>query len=104
MLEPNFSESQFQQIVNTEIVMQLFAQKKIRFHPIVLSLREEFLHGWDSGFYFPWLPIPPHTDENGCNFFIQYKLSKQIEGNKGREYNIWHAPYLRFHIPYSTKT
>lgn len=102
MLRPNFSESQLQQLINTEIVMFLYANRGSTYLPIIVSLLEEFFLGWDTGFYFPWLGPPPHPDHRGCNFFIQYKLSELIEGPRGREYSLWHCPYLRFHISYYT--
>ncbi len=103
MIRPNFSESQLQQLVNTEIVMLLYSIRGRRYLPIVVSLREEFFWGWDTGFYFPWLGPLPHPDHRGCNFSIQYKLSELVEGHRGREYALWNRPYLRFHISYNTK-
>ena len=105
MIKPNFSESQLQQLVNTEITM--FCYSRFRpmecwwFHPIIIDLIEEDELGWDSAFYFPWLLIRP--DNSGVNFFIQYKLSKLIEGRRGREWKHWNSSYLRFQIPYTIK-
>lgn len=105
MIKPNFSESQLQQLVNTEITMfcysRLYPLKRWWFHPIIVDLIEEGEVGWDSAFYFPWLSIRP--DNSGANFFIQYKLSKLIEGKRGKEWKYWNASYLRFQIPYMIK-
>jgi hypothetical protein len=73
------------------------------YNPIVINLIEEHNLGWDTAFYFPWLLMPPHPNHRGCNFFIQYKLSKLIEGPSGGEYSLWKCPYLRFQIPYFTR-
>lgn len=102
MIKPNFSESQLQQLINIEITMRLFSDKKYIYNPTVISLMEEFHLGWDTAFYFPWLLIPPNPKHRGCNFFIQYKLSKLMERCKG-DYKHWRSSYLRFQIPYSTR-
>ena len=100
---PNFSESQLQQFVNTEITMQLYLHKKILINPTIVSLVKEYKLWWDTAFNFPWLLVPKNPDHKGCNFFIQYKLSELIEGHRGKEWSYWNMPYLRFQIPYSTK-
>lgn len=102
MIEPNFSESQLQQLINTEITMRLFSYKNQIYNPIIINLIEEFDLGWDTAFYFPWLLKSPNIKHRGCNFFIQYKLSKLIERCKG-DYKQWGCSYLRFQIPYPTK-
>jgi hypothetical protein len=105
MIKPNFSESQLQQLVNTEITMACYANFRPKrhwwFHPIIFNLIEEGDLGWDTAYYFPWLLNPP--DSSGANFFIQYKLSKLIEGNRAKEWQYWGKEYLRFQIPYTTK-
>ncbi|TRZ87065.1 MAG: hypothetical protein D4R88_09910 [Methanosarcinales archaeon] len=103
MIKPNFSESQLQQLVNTEITMQLYFHKKIFINPTIVNLIQEYKLGWDTAFYFPWLLVPPNPNHKGCNFFIQYKLSRLIEGHRGKEWGYWNSPYFRFQIPYSTK-
>lgn len=109
MIKPNFSESQLQQLVNTEITMRLYSHFptghywRRYFHPVIINLIEENDLGWDTAFFFPWLSVPPHADHRGYNFFIQYKRSKLIEGHRGIEWHYWNKPYLRFQIPYSTK-
>lgn len=102
MIEPNFSESQLQQLVNTEITMQLFASRGKLFNPVIVSLIAEYDLGWDTAYYFPWLLMPKDPKQRGCNFFIQYKLSSKLE-SKGGEYSFWDSPYLRFHIPHLSK-
>jgi len=103
MIKPNFSENQLQQLVNTEITMQLYSHQRRRYYPIIINLLEEFVKGWDTGYYFPWLLLPPHPEHRGCNFFIQYKLSNLIEGHRAKEWIYWKEPYFRFQIPYFTK-
>lgn len=71
--------------------------------PIIVSAIKEFDLGWDSAYFFPWLAAPPHPEHKGCNFFIQYKRSKMIEGPRGGEWRYWNESYLRFQIPYSSK-
>ena len=105
MIEPNFSESQLQQVINTEITMfcfsSFFPNRCWWFNPIIRNLIEEGELGWDTAFYFPWLSISPN--KSGANFFIQYKLSKLIEGRRGNEWENWNNSYLRFQIPYTVK-
>ena len=103
MIEPNFSESQLQQVVNTEITIQSFLHTGKMYNPTVVNLIEEYNLGWDTAFYFPWLLKTPHPKHRGCNFFIQYKLSELVEGSRGNEYSSWGCSYLRFKIPYLTK-
>lgn len=103
MIEPNFSESQLQQVVNTEITIRLFLRTGQMYHPTIVSLIKEYDLGWDTAFYFPWLLQTPHPKHRGCNFFIQYKLSELVEGARGNEYSSWGCPYLRFKIPHLTK-
>jgi len=103
MIETNYSESQLQQLINTEITLRFYSRGIIPIPiPIVIDLVEEFNLGWDTAFYFPWLSFPPHPDpgHRGANFFIQYKLSDEIEGRNGKHYKEWNAPYLRFFIPH----
>ncbi len=105
MIKPNFSELQLQQLVNTEITMACFSRfhpvRRWWFHPIIFDLIAEGEFGWDTAYYFPWLLTPP--DSSGANFFIQYKLSKLIEGNRGKEWKRWNSSYFRFQIPYTIK-
>lgn len=86
-----------------EITGRLQSQRRHFFPPIIISLIEEYDLGWDTAFFFPWLSMPPHPDNRGCNFFIQYKLSELIEGHRAREWSHWNEHYFRFQIPYSTK-
>lgn len=99
---PEFSESQLQQLINTEVTMRIFIHGKIMCNPIVINLIEEHDLGWDTAFYFPWLFMPSNPNHRGCNFFIQYKLST-LWGSRAGEYSDWGRPYLRFQIPYSKK-
>lgn len=101
--KPNFSESQLQQLVNTEITMHLYSKKRKIINPIIVNLIQEYELSWDTAFYFPWLLVPPNPKHRHCNFFIQYKISELIEGHNSKEWNNWRSPYLRFQIPYSIK-
>jgi hypothetical protein len=103
METPNFSESQLQQLVNTEITMNLFSKEGKIYIPNIVNLIQENSLGWDTAFYFLWLTAPPNPIHRGCNFFIQYKLSNLIEGHRAKEWIYWRKPYLRFKIPYPTK-
>jgi len=102
MIEPNFSESQLQQLVNTEITMYLFSSTGKIYNAKIVSLIDEYGLGWDTAYYFPWLLTPKSSNQKGCNFFIQYKLSEKLE-NRGGQYSYWNCPYLRFHIPHHSK-
>ncbi|TAF08765.1 MAG: hypothetical protein EAZ75_09775 [Flavobacteriia bacterium] len=99
-METNYSESQLQQLVNTEITLRIFQGRGIVPVPIMIDLIEEFGLGWDTAFYFPWLNFPPHDRHRGGNFFIQYKLSDEITRSNGKHYNNWNETYLRFFIPH----
>lgn len=105
MKKPNFSEAQLQQIVNTEITMWLYSQycscmQRVP-HPIVINSIKEGEYGWDSAFYLPWLLAKPNNE--GVNFFIQYKISNLIEGKNAREYRWWRESYFRFKLFYYSR-
>lgn len=106
MPDPNFSESQLQQAVNTAFIRYVFETHGVWVFGNVPSLIDEFDLGWDSAFYFPWLRQSlPHPDPNheGCNFFIQYKLSSKRISAGAKEWHHWHTAYFRFKIPHSTQ-
>jgi hypothetical protein len=103
MIVPNFGEGQLQQCVNTEFTFWAYRNHGVFVSPGIPTLPEEENLGWDSGFYFPWLPIVGLPDQKGCNVFLQYKLSVLIEGPGGGQYSNWNNPYFRFRIPHKTK-
>lgn len=103
MREPNFSESQLQQAVNTAYIRHVFETHKVWVFANVPSLFDEFELGWDSAFYFPWYKQAPLADHEGCNFFLQYKLSFELTSAGAREWPHWNTEYFRFKIPHSTK-
>jgi hypothetical protein len=103
MVEPNFSESQLQSMVNTEIVLNSLRDRGHYVIPIIISLVEEYDLGWDTGFYFPWILRPGSSNHRGCNFFLQFKLANLIEGPRGGQYSCWHDAYLRFQLPHNSK-
>lgn len=103
MRDPNFSESQLQQAVNTAYIRHVFEKHGIWVFANVPSLIAEFDLGWDSAFHFPWYPHIPHPDHEGCNFFIQYKLSGELTSAGAKEWQYWNSEYFRFKIPHSTK-
>jgi hypothetical protein len=103
MREPNFSESQLQQAVNTAYIRHVYKTHKVWVFANVPSLFDEFELGWDTAFHFPWYKQPPLADHEGCNFFLQYKLSFELTSAGAREWPHWNAEYYRFKIPHSTK-
>lgn len=103
MRDPNFSESQLQQAVNAAYIRHIFETRGQWAFAHVPSLFDEFDLGWDSAFYFPWLHYPPENDHEGCNFFIQYKLSGQLTSAGAKQWVFWNAEYFRFKIPHSTR-
>ncbi len=103
MREPNFSESQLQQAVNSAYIRYLFETRGNWVFANVPSLFDEFNLGWDSAFYFPWLPQLPADDHEGCNFFLQYKLSGHLTSAGAKEWSFWNNEYFRFKIPHSTR-
>jgi hypothetical protein len=103
MREPNFSESQLQQAANTAYIRRIFEHHGSWAFAHVPSLFAEFELGWDTAFYLPWLlPLPSENDE-GCNFFLQYKLSGELTSPGAKEWPQWGVEYFRFKIPHSTR-
>lgn len=103
MNEPNFSESQLQQAVNTAYIRDVLDRRGVWVFANVPSLFDEFDLGWDTAFYFPWLIQQPNSAHEGCNFFLQYKLSYELTSPKAKEWGDWKSAYFRFKIPYSMK-
>ncbi|MDP1773022.1 MAG: hypothetical protein Q8L15_12120 [Methylobacter sp.] len=103
MRDPNFSESQLQQAVNTAYIRKIFEVSGQWVFANVPSLFDEFDLGWDSAFHFPWLHYPPADNHEGCNFFLQYKLSGQLTSAGAKEWQFWNLEYFRFKIPHSTR-
>lgn len=104
MREPNFSESQLQQAANTAFIRRVVELHGVWSFAHVPSLIAEYDLGWDTAFFLPWLPHASSADDEGCNFFIQYKLSGELTSAGAKEWPAWNSPYLRFKIPHSTKS
>ncbi len=103
MIEPNFGEPQLQQTINSAIVFKALEEHGVHVDTIVPTLVAESGLGWDSAFHLPWIGLDPLINNDGCNFFIQYKLSTLIEGRRGGQWSDWHCPYFRFKIPHTKK-
>jgi len=103
MPKPNFSESQLQIAVNSAIMQYVFDTFGKQILANVPSLNAERYLGWDSAFYFPWFPYVRAAEHEGCNFFIQYKLSKLLTTKSAKHWHYWDAEHFRFEIPYRTK-
>lgn len=103
MAEPDFSESQFQEAVNTAFVRYIAESKGVWVLPNIVSLWDEFFLGWDTAFHFPWNGYKPLEEQSGCNFFIQYKLSTLLTSSGSSQWTDWNEPYFRFKIPHSTQ-
>ncbi|QGZ53535.1 hypothetical protein [Paraburkholderia acidiphila] len=103
MREPNFSEAQLQQSINTAYIRHVWETEGDWIFAHVPSLIDEHDLGWDSAFHFPWADHPANPDHEGCNFFIQYKLSGQLTSSGAKEWADWNEEYFRFKIPHSTK-
>lgn len=102
MREPNFSESQLQQAANTAFIRKIFEHHGSWAFAHVPSLIAEFDLGWDTAFHFPWLPYLPSADDEGCNFFLQYKLSVELTSPGAKEWSQWRESFFRFKIPHGT--
>lgn len=100
METPNFGECQLQQCINTEFSLLARNNHKKHISAVVPTLTKEKVLGWDSGFFFPWLSYVPLDDQQGCNFFLQYKLSTLMVGHAAKQYSDWEEPYFRFKIPH----
>jgi hypothetical protein len=98
--EPNFSEAQLQNAINTAYARAAFEHHGHWIMARVPTLLAEFDLGWDSAFYFPWLPYAPSVQNKGCNFFVQYKLSNTLLTSSAKEWDDWKRSYLRFRIPH----
>jgi hypothetical protein len=103
MREPNFSESQLQQAANTAFIRRVVEHHRVWAFAHVPSLIAEFDLGWDTAFHLPWLAAGPSASDEGCNFFLQYKLSNELTSPGAKEWCHWGAQYLRFKIPHSTR-
>jgi len=103
MREPNFSESQLQQAANTAFIRHVVELHGFWSFAHVPSLIAECDLGWDTAFLLPWLPHTPSDNDEGCNFFIQYKLSGELTSSGAKEWSTWNSAYLRFKIPHSTR-
>lgn len=103
MREPNFSESQLQQAANTAFIRRIVEQHGFWAFAHVPSLMAEFDLGWDTAYYLQWLPHLPSANDEGCNFFLQYKLSGELTSPGAKEWPHWGEPYFRFKIPHSTR-
>lgn len=101
MADPNFSESQLQSDVNSALVRYVWEQYQVWILPNIVSLHNEYYVGWDSAFLVPWLPTGD-PDQEGCNLFIQYKLSEKLKSSGAAQWADWGEPYYRFQIPHST--
>lgn len=103
MRKPNFSESQLQQAANTAFICRVFESHGYWSFAHVPSLFAEFDLGWDTAFHFPWLRYMPSPNDEGCNFFLQYKLSGELTSHGAKEWTHWGEEYFRFKIPHSTR-
>jgi len=103
MREPNFSESQLQQAVNTAFIRKVVEHHDHWPFAHVPSLFAEFDLGWDTAFHLPWLRHVPMPNGEGCNFFLQYKLSGQLTSQGAKEWSHWGREYFRFKIPHRTR-
>lgn len=103
MADPNFSESQLQAAVNGALVRYVWENYGVWLLPYIVSLWDEFDRGWDSGFALPWI-TGGDPDLEGCNVFIQYKLSEQLVSPGAGQWAHWNEPYYRFKIPHKTRT
>lgn len=103
MQEPKFSESQLQQAANAAFIQRVSASGFTPPFVYVPSLIAEHGLGWDSAAYLPWLPIPPDPENEGCNFFVQYKLSLQLNTSNAKEWHYWGDDYFRFKIPHASR-
>ncbi|MGH8306717.1 MAG: hypothetical protein ACRER0_00435 [Gammaproteobacteria bacterium] len=102
MVQPEFGEAQLQFAANLAILRAIYGNYPIHYWPlpIIPTLPEEFDLGWDTGFFFNWLPLPRPYNNGGCNFFIQYKLSNEYNSTQSRLYKHWHSSYFNFRIPH----
>jgi hypothetical protein len=101
MREPEFSEAQLQSAANGAFALRLISAGMLPAFVHVPSLPAEFTLGWDSAMYLPWLLCPANPEHMGCNFFVQYKLSVELNTPGAKEWSCWGTDYLRFKIPHS---
>ena len=99
MEEPDFSESQLQIWSDINIRDYLKSRYDIDALPFVFSTRKEKNTSWDSGYIFPWLK-KGQIQNRGCNFFVQYKLSKKYISDGASGWENWNVPFFRFNLGY----
>ncbi|MDH5545761.1 MAG: hypothetical protein OEZ43_09215 [Gammaproteobacteria bacterium] len=102
MSEPNFSESQLQQLVNTAIIRRIYEQNGEWVFVHMPSLINVFDLGWDSAFFFPWFPFRSLGDHLGSHVFLQYRMSQYLASSGAREWGTWQEKYFRFKLPFRT--
>lgn len=100
MAFPNFSEAQLQSAINTALAIHLNKHYDYPLFVIIPSLRAEFLFGWDNGFYLT-KTSKGQSNQEGCNFFIQYKLSDQLTKSNASQWSYWNERHFRFKIPHN---
>jgi len=100
MRYPDFGECQLQSMVNIEMVRHAIEHHHHYVVPMIPTLVAEYHLGWDTGFLMPYELMPPSSSNQGCNLFIQYKLSEIVEGVRGGEYEHWQQEYFRFQLPH----
>ena len=103
MREPNFSESQLQQAVNAAFIRYVSEVRGEWVFANIPSLCAEYDLGWDTAFYFNWLPYPPADGHEGCNFFVQYKISGLLTSAGAKQWEFWRSEYFRFKLPHCTR-
>ncbi|MDO8742011.1 MAG: hypothetical protein Q7J45_00535, partial [bacterium] len=103
MIEADFSESQLQQLVNISLVEKYKLEEALVLAPILISLNAENKEGWDTAFNLKWLKKNTSKCHEGCNFFIQYKISNVLTSSGANEWKDWERDYFRFKIPHKKK-
>lgn len=101
MRDPEFSEAQLQSATNSAFALRMAKAGMFPAFVHVPSLPAEFKLGWDSAMFLSWLPVPANPVQMGCNFFVQYKLSVELNTPGAKEWKYWETDYLRFKIPHA---
>jgi hypothetical protein len=98
MAKANFAENQLQQEVTFSIYKYFQEKFNVDIDIIIPSLSDEVNLGWDSGFLHPYSNQPAYQE--GCNLFIQYKISEKLTTSRAAEWSEWGTEYFRFKIPH----
>ena len=100
MSKPNFGEIQLQSCFN-QAIFSYYQKQGQYLNPVIPTLAQEASVFYDTAFAIDDFPYPKIDDQEGCNLFIQYKLSQSISKKTNPLYGHWGKTFFRFQFPHS---